>query len=251
MSTDTAEAPQFKFRFFPVLVTVFLGFGIPYLAAEILDQLRHYSRLVPGIANQLGRLYAQHAVLMLLALGAIALVRLLVRADYGLHMPRGKSYVLPAILWGLAFGVLLTLVDFAPAIFTHTAPKLGFALTTGSVIGQLGFAGVFAGPTEEILFRALLVTYLSATTPGRVRIWRFEMNAAGLVVAAIYGFYAAGFLSQSLPVALGEMVIQFALGTLYAYWLEKSQSVLAPIVGHNVGGATECALVFLMVAFWA
>ena len=39
MSTDTAEVPQFKFRFFPVLVTVFLGFGLPYLAAEILDQL--------------------------------------------------------------------------------------------------------------------------------------------------------------------------------------------------------------------
>ena len=71
MSTDTAETPQFKFRFFPVLVTVFLGFGIPYLAAEILDQLRHYSRLVPGIADQLGRLYAQHAVLMLLAASAV------------------------------------------------------------------------------------------------------------------------------------------------------------------------------------
>jgi len=251
MSTETAETPQFKFRFIPVLVTVVLGFGIPYLASEILDQLRHYSRLVPGIADQLGRLYAQHAVLMLLALGAIALVRLLVRADYGLHMPQGKSYVLPAILCGLAFGVLLTLVDFAPVILAHTAPKLGYPLTTGSFIGRLGYAGVFAGLTEEILFRALLVTYLSATMPGRVRIWRFEMNAAGLVVAAIYGFYAAGFLSQSLPVALGEMLIQFALGALYAYWLEKSKSVLAPVVGHNVTGATECVLVFLMAAFWA
>jgi hypothetical protein len=159
--------------------------------------------------------------------------------------------VLFAILWGLFFGALLTLLDFAPNIFAHTAPKLGFPLTTGSAIARLGYAGVFAGPTEEILFRSLLVTYLAATMPGRMRIWRFEMNAAGLVVAAIYGFYAAGFLSQTLPVALGEMFGQFALGALYAYWLEKSKSVLAPVVGHNVSGATECALVFLMVAFWA
>ena len=71
MSAETAETPQFRFRFFPVLVTVVLGFGIPYIAAEILDQLRHYSRLVPGIADQLGRLYAQHAVLMLLASSTI------------------------------------------------------------------------------------------------------------------------------------------------------------------------------------
>ncbi len=45
--------------------------------------------------------------------------------------------------------------------------------------------------------------------------------------------------------------LRLALGVLYAYWLEKSKSVLAPIVGHNVSDATEYALLFLMVAFWS
>jgi hypothetical protein len=166
-------------------------------------------------------------------------------------MPPGKSYLLPAILWGLIFGALMTLVDYAPNIFSHTAPKLGYPLTTGSVIGWLGFSGVVAGPTEEMLFRSLLVTFLTAMMPGRVRILRFEMNAAGLVAAAIYGFYVASFLSQSWLVGVGQLFVQFALGVLYAYWLEKSKSVLAPVVGHNVCGATECVLAFLMVAFWA
>lgn len=251
MSTETAETPQFKFRFFPVVTAVVLGFGVPYLSGEILYQLRHYSRLVPGIADHLGWLYAQHILMVLLALAVIAAMKRFLPGDYGLQRPPGKTYLLPAILVGLAFGVLLTLLDYAPNILAHTAPKLGFPLTAGSVIGWLGFSGVVAGPAEEILFRSLLVTYLAATMPGRVRIWRFEMNAAGLVVAAIYGFYVAGFLSQSWQVALGEMLGQFVLGVLYAYWLEKSKSVLAPVVGHNVSGLTEYTLLFLMVGFWA
>ncbi len=252
MSTDeAAETPRFKFRFFPVLTAVALGIGIPYLAGEILSQLRHYSRLVPGIADHLGWLYAQHGLQMLLALVAIAVMKRLVPANYGLHTPPGKTYVLPAILWGLCFGVLMTVVDYAPSILSHTAPKLGYPLTTGNVLGWLGFSGICVGPTEEILFRSLLVTYLSTTMPGRARLWGFEMNAAGLVAAAIYALYATGFLSQSWSVALGQLLGQFALGVLYAYWLEKSKSVLAPIVGHNVSDVTEYALLFLMVAFWA
>ena len=199
MSTDeAAETPRFKFRFFPVLTAVALGIGIPYLAGEILSQLRHYSRLVPGIADHLGWLYAQHGLQMLLALVAIAVMKRLVPANYGLHTPPGKTYVLPAILWGLCFGVLMTVVDYAPSILSHTAPKLGYPLTTGNVLGWLGFAGIYVGPTEEILFRSLLVTYLSTTMPGRARLWGFEMNAAGLVAAAIYALYATGFLSQSV-----------------------------------------------------
>jgi hypothetical protein len=46
---------------------------------------------------------------------------------------------------------------------------------------------------------------------------------------------------------LGQQIYAFALGVLYAYWLEKSQSILAPIVGHNVGDVVEYAILFLWV----
>jgi membrane protease YdiL (CAAX protease family) len=252
MSTDhAAVAPPFRFRFLPVLATVVLGIGIPYLAGEILFQLRHYSRLVPGIADQLGWLYAHHGVQMLLALAVIAIVKRLVPADYGLHMPPGRSYVLPAILWGLFFGLLMTAVDYAPYILSRRAPKLGYPLTPGNVLGWLGFEGIYSGPTEEILFRSLLVTYLAATMPGKLRLGGYEMNAAGIVVAAIFAFAHFGsFFSAPLYAALGQLIYAFALGVLYAFWLEKSKSVLAPIIGHNVSNLTEYALLFLMVAFW-
>jgi hypothetical protein len=34
------------------------------------------------------------------------------------------------------------------------------------------------------------------------------------------------------------------LGVFYAYWLEKSKSVVAPIIGHNFSGVVEYLILF-------
>ena len=144
----------------------------------------------------------------------------------------------------------MTLVDYAPQLLARTTPALGYPLTTPQVLGWLFFEGVYVGPTEEIPFRALLVTFLAATMPGRVRFGRFEMNRAGVIVALIFALlHSTSFLTGPWPVALGQQMYAFALGVLYAYWLEKSQSVVAPIIGHNVSDVVEYALVFFWVGF--
>lgn len=191
----------------------------------------------------------QHGVQCLFALLAIAVVKQYVPADYGLHWPRQKTYILPAILWGVAFGVLMTLVDYAPELLAHRKPDPGFPLTAGNVTGWLFFEGVYVGPTEEIPFRALLVTYLATAMPGRLRIGRFEMHWAGVIVALIFALlHATNFSMRAWPQALGQQVYAFALGVLYAYWLEKSRSVVAPSIGHNVGDVVEYGILFAWVA---
>jgi membrane protease YdiL (CAAX protease family) len=142
-------------------------------------------------------------------------------------------------------------VDYAPQLIAGTVPDLGFEPTPGNLWGWLFFEGVDVGPTEEIPFRALLVTYLALAMPGRLRIGRFEMNWAGVIVALIFALlHFESFFSRDLALAIGQQAYAFALGVLYAYWLEKSKSVLAPIVGHNVSDVTEYALLFIMVAAW-
>jgi hypothetical protein len=159
--------------------------------------------------------------------------------------------VLPAIAGGVVFGVLMAAVDYAPHIIAHTAPKLSYGLHPSKVLGWLGFNGLYAGPTEEVPFRALIVSYLTATMPGKWHVGRFAMNGAGVVAAAIWAFYMAGFLAVPILTALLMFFVQFLFGVFLAYWLEKSTSILAPIVGHNVSGATEYGLVLLMVTLWA
>jgi membrane protease YdiL (CAAX protease family) len=249
--TTAAPTPRFRFRIVPVLTTVLLGIGLPWFAGELVDLARHYSHLVPGMADQLGWLYAQHGMQMVLALIAIAVMKWLVPADYGLHVPEDKSYVGAAILWGLFFGVLMTAVDHAPEIIARTPIKLDYPLDTAHVAGWLGFEGIYVGPTEEILFRSLLVTFLTATMPGKLRFGRYDMNGAGIVVAAIFALAHLGtFFDSPWWMALAQQIYAFTLGVLYAYWLEKSNSVLAPIIGHNVSDGVAYALLFLIAAYW-
>ncbi len=249
MNSGSQPDQGFKLKPVPLAITIVLGVGLPYLAAAcaLLASRLFYTASPNG--PTLPWLYVHHAFQLLLALVAIAIVRRFVAADYGLHWPRRKSYMGAAILWGVLFGVLMTVVDYAPQLLSHRTPVLDYQLTTANVWGWLVFEGVYVGPTEELPFRALLVTYLAATMPGRLRLGRFEMNWAGVIVAFLFAaLHATSFMSEPWPLALGQQLYAFALGVLYAYWLEKSRSVLAPIIGHNVSDGVEQALLFLWIA---
>jgi uncharacterized protein len=197
----------------------------------------------------LAYLYVHHTYQLALGLIAVAVLKRLVPADYGLHRPRGKSYVGVAVAWGVTFGAAMTLVDYMPEILAHRSPKLGYTLTPQTVMGWLFFEGAYVGPTEEIPFRALLVTYLATMVPARLRLARLEMSWAGVIVAGLFALlHAFNFYLRPWPEALGQQAYAFALGVFYAYWLEKSRSVLAPAIGHNVGDVVEYLILFVWVA---
>lgn len=241
-----SDEPRFRLKIVPLIVTAALGYGVPIAgayAAFYAIKLFHLA-IEPG--GNLGWLYMQHAGQLVVALLVIAALKYtILPADYGLHWPRGKTYIWPAILWGTFFGVLMTVVDYAPQLIAHTKPDPGFPLTPGNIWGWTFFEGVYVGPTEEIPFRALLVTYLAATMPGKLRMGRFNMNWAGIIVAVIFALlHATSFDTRNWPEALGQQFYAFALGVLYAYWLEKSKSVIAPIIGHNVSDVVEYLILF-------
>jgi hypothetical protein len=247
--TDTATGDvRFRLKIVPIVVVALLGYGVPYVAAYCAFFSSKIFHTASPHGPTLPWLYMQHAFQLLVALIVIAALKFLVPADYGLHRPRGKTFVLPAILWGVFFGVLMTFVDYAPQLIAHTRPDAGFPLTPSNVWGWLFFEGVYVGPTEEIPFRALLVTYLAATMPGKLHIGRFNMNWAGIIVAVVFALlHATNFSLRAWPEALGQQFYAFALGVLYAYWLEKSKSVVAPIIGHNVGDVVEYIILFVWV----
>lgn len=241
----------FRPRVVPILVVIALGFGIPYLAAyaAFLSSELFHTPSPQGPA--LPWLYSHHAFQLAFALVAIAVLKRIRPFDPGLRWPPGPTYIGPAVLWGALFGVIMTVVDHGAAIAAMKAPDLGFPLTTGNVIGWTIFEGVYVGPTEEIPFRSLLVGYLIAAMPGKLRMGRYTMSWAGIVVAAIFALAHVGNLIRTPSwAAFGQQVYAFALGVLYAYWFEKSRSVVAPIVGHNVSDVVEYLIVFALIALW-
>lgn len=244
-----SNEPPFKLKFVPLAVTVGLtilvvigGGGLAVLTARLF----HAALPKQSIVNWL---FVQHTFMLILALIAIAVLKFrFVPADYGLHWPRGKTYIGPAILINIGIGIVMTLVDYAPQVlahsFAHAGWPPGFAFKKHDIWRWIGFQ-VYVGPTEEIPFRALLVTYLAATMPGKLHVGRFSMNWAGVIVGIIFALaHASNFFVIAWPLALGQQVYAFVAAVLYAYWLEKSRSVVAPMIGHSVGDLVEMLIVF-------
>src|SRR5665213_2274479 len=130
----------------PLLFAAGLAFGIPYLSAEILGLAGRFVLLPPPGSWQW--LYLHHGAQLGLALIAIAVLRRYAPADYGLHLPRGKSYAGVALVGGLGFALIASAVAYGPSLIAHKAPTLGYAPTTANVVGWLTFEGVYVGPTE-------------------------------------------------------------------------------------------------------
>jgi membrane protease YdiL (CAAX protease family) len=249
---ESASSQRFRLEVGPIATALLLGIAILLLSALSVDVVEHFTRLPERPQMPWIREFYEHVAQLAYALAAIAIIGKYRPADHGLHRPQGNSYVGAAIGWGLLFGVLMTFVDYWPQILAHKPPAdKPYPLTVLNIAGWFSFEGVFAGPSEEVLFRGLLVTYLTQAMPGRVSFRGYAMNGAGIVVAVLFALAHFGnFFTEPFLSALGQQFYAVALGVLYAYWFEKSRSLLAPIVGHNVSNVTEYVFIFAMVALW-
>jgi hypothetical protein len=236
-----------QLRPWPILATIGLGLLVVVPSGYVFLLLtEHMSR-----TETVWLAMANHAVMLLIAVALIAWFSRGTFSEYGLQWPKQRNYVRSALWWGTAFGLLMTVVDYFPQILRHTPPPDNLALTPQSIGAWLFYAGIFVGPTEEIPFRGLLQTYLMQRTSGRIRLWKYEMHVAGIVLALLFALaHLTSFWQENLWIALGQQIYAFALGILYAYWREKSGSLLAPIIGHNVGDGVEYVLIFLMTWAW-
>jgi hypothetical protein len=117
--------------------------------------------------------------------------------------------------------------------------------THQNIWGGAAFEWIYVGPTEDSPFRAPLVAHLAAAMPGKLGIGRFCANWAGIIIAPLLPLaHLHSFWTESLLDALIQQGYAFVLGVLYAYWLAKSRSTLAPILAHNITDG-------LTGAFWA
>jgi membrane protease YdiL (CAAX protease family) len=236
-----------ELRLWPILATIGLGLLVVvpsgYVFALLTQRMSRPDTAWPLMAN--------HAVMLLIALGLIAWLSRGNFTEYGLAWPKHRDYVSSALLWGAAFGLLMTVVDYFPQILRHVPPPDNLALTPRTIGAWLFFEWIVVGPTEEIPFRGLLQTFLMQRASGRVRFWKYEMHVAGVLLALLFALaHLPSFWTENFWMALAQQIYAFALGILYAYWREKSGSLLAPIIGHNVSDGVEYALMFLMTLAW-
>jgi uncharacterized protein len=188
----------------------------------------------------------------LAGLACIAVMRrLLPYAPTYLAWPaRGRSLVGPALVIGLGMGVLMLVADWWPQLLAHRAPAAGYDTRHGGVAGWLVVMAC-SGLCEEPIFRGLLVGMLTALVPGRVRVGRVDLPVAGVLVALLFGAaHYRSFVVDPLPQAIAQQFYAFAFGLVYVWLMERSRSLLAPIVAHGVGDAVEVGALMALQSAW-
>lgn len=242
---------DFRFRLWPIL-----------FAAILMQGLLELGRVpARGLYRAGETLWVDHvSVFLLLAIAFQALLglaavlvmrRLLPAADAHLRWPPGRSYVGVALLLGFGMGLIMLVADYWPALAAQTAPDMSYSRTPLDSAGFL-LGMITTGLAEETIFRGLLVGMLVVLVPGRLRIGSLDLPVAAYVVALLFGLaHWKSFTVDPFYQAMAQQIYAFAWGLLYVWLMERSRSLLAPIVAHGVGNFTEVAIVIALNALWA
>ena len=176
--------------------------------------------------------------------------KVLPTADGHVRWPPGRSYIGLAALIGVGMGLIMLVADYWPQLLGGVAP--GDYPTEPVLAAEWLLAMITTGLGEETIFRGLLVGMLVVLTPGRVRMGRFEIPVAGVLVAVLFGVaHYDSFLRGPLNIAIAQQIYAFVWGLTYVWLMERSKSLVAPIVAHGVGNFVEVAIVMGLLVAWS
>ena len=244
------ELSGLKLRLWPILLAAVLMQALLWPPREAARWI--FKHHLAAFHHQVWAFVGLAELLQLCAglLAVLAMRRLLPRADAHLRWPPGRSYVGLATLFGIAMALVMLVADYWPQLMTHTAPKSGYEMTMVGVPGWL--AVMFAaGPNEEIIFRGVLVGMLTALVPGRVRAGRFDVPVSGVIVGVLFGIaHYQSFLLRPFYEAAAQQLYAFCFGLAYVWLMERSRSLLAPMVAHGLGDMLEVGAVMALSVLW-
>ena len=257
--TDTlAQRPFFEvrdlsIRALPVLIGVI---ATPVLMQIVLIAGREPARWLwmhgPQDWAQRPWIFVTLAILFQAVTGLIAILvvkRVLPRLDAHLRWPKGKPLIGLALLIGVAMGLIMLVADYWPQLLARTVIH-DYPVDPIDSPGWL-FAMAITGLAEEPIFRGLIVGMLVALIPGRVRIGAFDLPLAAYIASLLFGLaHYDNFLHSPLHLAIAQQIYAFAWGLAYVWLMEKSDSLLAPVIAHGVGDAVEIGAIMALAA-WA
>jgi membrane protease YdiL (CAAX protease family) len=194
-------------------------------------------------------IYVGLAILFQALLGLIGIAimhRALPQADSHLRWPPGRSDAGLALALGVGMGLVMLIADYWPQLFTGAALDSAYPVDPIDSTGWLVAMGI-TGLAEETIFRGLMVGALVVFVGGRVRAGSFDVPIAGVVVALLFGIaHWKAFVVDPLHMAIAQQSYAFAWGLIYVWLMERSRSLLAPIIAHGAGNAVEVGLVMLL-----
>jgi hypothetical protein len=238
----------FRFRLWPVIL-------LPLLTEILLRLGREPARWLwqhgPADWAQRPWIFVSLAIIFQAVLG-VALIKLVQRilpqADAHLRWPtKSNTMIRTAVLLGTVMGLIMLVADYWPQMLSGTTPT-DYPVDPIDSTGWL-FAMGITGFAEEPIFRGLLVGSLAVLVPGRLRIGRLDLPVAAYLAALLFGLaHYQSFMVNPFYMAAAQQVYAFAWGIIYVWLMERSNSLLAPIIAHGLSDFVEVGLVMAMAA---
>jgi uncharacterized protein len=246
-----AEFSGVRFRLWPVLLAALLMQAVLWPARELARWIAHSSAWFDHNVWAFVGLAMLFQTLAGLA-GIAVMKRLLPQAPSYLRWPaRGHGLIGLALAIGVGMALLMLVADWWPQLIAHRAPDGGYDTSPAGVAGWLAVMAC-SGLCEEPIFRGLLVGMLTALVPGRVRVGAVDLPLSGVLVAVLFGLaHYTSFQVDPLWMAIAQQLYAFAFGLIYVWLMERSRSLVAPIIAHGVGDALEVGAVMWLQVAWA
>ena len=244
------EVTGFRFRLWPIVLAAILMQTILVPGREAARWI--FKHNIELFHHQVW-VFVALATALQIATGLAALAvmrRVLPQADSHLRWPPGKTCIGPAIAVGVAMGLVMLAADWWPQLLSRTAPAARYDTSPVGVVGWLSVM-MAAGLNEEPIFRGLLVGMLAALVPGRIRLGPLDLPVAGVIVALLFGAaHYQSFLVNPLHLAVAQQIYAFVWGLTYVWLMERSRSLLAPIIAHGLSDAVEVGAVMALMVAW-
>lgn len=236
---------------FDLTVVVIWTTFFPIVGIWIADSSRHlYSKFDPD--NVFVWNFIHHLVQMLLAIIVILLsIWNKPIKNWGFNL-NNKSWSLN-IFWKFCIGwiIFLTIGTILFQWSSNSEPIIKYPLTTRNITGNLSFMFTMPGLSEEILFRALAIGILLKSWGGRMNFGIFRISATGLIATIIFTLAHFGYTIQPFQIDYIEpmqLLFAFGLGIFYAVMLEKTGSLLGPILVHNASDGLGTVIYLIVTA---
>ena len=235
-----------------VALAILLAYGVPLLARHLtLLEFGGWNGSVPTEdASLLDYRFIQHGMFAALSLLAIlVLKRIAADYDFGLRWPNSLASLWRATGVALMVFAVFTVVNYLPNLIEGTAPLPPHPAIPFSLVGWFVFQGLWVGPTEEILFRGLVMGVLAFGLPGGMS-WRgVKISFSNLGAAVLFGLVHV-VAGQAWWQNLFHASYACLVGIVYGVWRERSRSLLAPSIAHNATDFAALLVSTILGAVW-
>lgn len=165
-------------------------------------------------------------------------------SEWGLNF-RNSGLSLRIFAWFVPICLAILFLVNLPSILQHSSPKLDYPLTFANMSGWLSFEALLPGPSEELLFRGLIHTYLFRSWKGIWKLGRLEIPTAGILTTLIFCL-AHVSLFKAPHVSWTQQAFAFGLGIYYSAVYHRTESLLNPVLAHNFWDVIAVASWYLL-----